>query len=106
MAIGRSIRPHVILDGTVERTRELRKKKDNSVYGHEIVLKQQHDAVAAFTIYQGNGAPPVPAVGEYVAVEASVEESRDFGTSLAFEKFAFDALDRMHTAFNASKKAA
>lgn len=106
MAIGRSIRPHVVLAGTVERTRELRKKSDQSVYGNEVTVKQEHGANAAFTIYLNKDSPSVPSVGEYVAIEASVEESRDFGTSLAFEKFAFDALDKMMTFFSQSKKAA
>lgn len=105
MAIGRSIRPLVIIAGYVERTRELKRKADQSVYGVEVTLKQSNDAVAAFTLYDRPGTPPAPSVGEFVAVECSVEESREFGTSLGFERFAFDALDLIHSNL-AGKKAA
>lgn len=106
MAIGRSIRPLVIVAGTVERTRELvAKKGDNAgkVYGYEVVLKLSNDAVAGFTMYSRAAEQyGVPAVGEYLAVECSVEESREYGTSLGFERPAFDALDLIQSKLSGS----
>lgn len=94
MAIGRTIRPVVILAGHVVGVRELRRKADQSIYGHRVTVKQSNDAEAEFTVYDRPDAPTgLPAIGEFVAAECSVEESRDFGTSLNFERHAYDALD-------------
>lgn len=105
MAIGRSIRPLVIVAGNVERTRELKRKSDGSVYGLEVTLKQSNHAVAAFTIYSRPGAPVAPAIGEFVAVECSVEESREFGTSLGYERPAYDAIDLIQSNLSGKKAA-
>lgn len=107
MAIGRSIRPRVLVAGYVEGTRELKRKADNSVYANEVRIKQENDAVLAFTMYDRPGTPPIPLVGEFVAVECSVEESREYGTSLNFERPGYDALDLIQSALSGkSSKAA
>jgi hypothetical protein len=107
MAISRSVRPTVIVAGGVERTRELRRKADNEVYGHEVVLAQESGAQVAVTIYSRNGSPvaPIPGVGEFFAAEASVEESRDFGASLIYEGSAASILDQIHSALSVGAKA-
>lgn len=98
MAIGRSIRPRVLIAGFVENIRELKRKADQGVYAHEVHLKQHNDAVAAFTMYSRDTEKEgLPSVGEFVAVEASVEESREYGTSLNFEAPAYNALDLIHS---------
>lgn len=103
MAIGRTIRPHILVVGTVERVRPLTKKADGALYAHEVTVTQDHGAQAAYRLYSGDTAPAAPSIGDYVVVEASLEESRDFGASLNFERFAFDALDRITSAMSAMK---
>lgn len=108
MAIGRTIRPHILVAGTVERVRPLTKKADGALYAHEVTVTQEHGAQAAYRLYNGDNAPAAPSIGDYVVVEASLEESRDFGASLNFERFAFDALDQIQSNLAAlsNKKAA
>lgn len=93
MAIARSVSPIVVIAGDVERLRELRKKADNSVYGHEVTLALSNDARASYTIYERDDRPQLPRIGEFVAVEASLQESRDYGASLSYERSAEAALD-------------
>lgn len=104
MAISRSVRPAVLVAGVVQRTRELRKKSDNSVYGHEVVLGQPSGAQAAFTQYLGQNGPaaPVPAPGEFVTAECTIEESRDYGATLVYENPGHDMLDQIHSALSVS----
>lgn len=106
MAIGRSIRPRVLVAGYVESTRELKRKADNSVYAHEVRIKQENDAVLAYTMYDRPGVPPTPGMGEFVAVECSVEESREYGTSLNYERPGFDLLDLVQSTLSASSSKA
>lgn len=101
MAIGRTIRPHILVAGTVERVRPLTKKADGALYAHEVTVTQDHGAQVAYRLYSGDRAPAAPSIGDYVVVEASLEESRDFGAFLNFERFAFDALDRITSALSA-----
>ena len=102
MAISRSVRPSVLVAGVVDRVRELRKKSDNSVYGHEVVVAQPTGAQAAYTMYTGRGGAVVPQAGEFVTAECTIEESRDFGASLAYESAGHDMLDQIHSALSVS----
>ncbi len=103
MAIGRMIRPAVLVDGVVERVAERKSKKSGEVFAHEVTLKQHSDAVMTYTVYtRSREEYGLPAVGEFAAVECSVEESREWGTSLNFERPAFDALDRIQSALSAA----
>lgn len=103
MGIARTVRPMVIIAGTVDSTRELRKKADGTVYGHDVTLRQENGAAAAFRVYLNDQKPvQIPQVSSFVAVEASVEESREYGTSLNFEGWAFDALDRISSNLQAA----
>lgn len=106
MAIGRTIRPHIIVSGFVDRVRALTKKIDGALYGHEVTVQQEHGAQAAYRIYARDDSPQPPQPGDFVSVEASLEESRDFGASLNFERHAYDALDRIQSNLAGSKKAA
>ncbi len=69
MAIARAVRPSVIVAGGVARTRELRRKTDQSVYGHEVIVAQDNGANIGVTVYLRGGvsAAPIPSVGEYFA---------------------------------------
>lgn len=102
MGISRSVRPAVLLAGVVQRTRELRKKSDQSVYGHEVVVAQESGAQAAFTMYIGQNGPvaPVPSVGEFATAECTIEESRDFGATLVYESAGHALLDQIHSALS------
>ncbi|WP_449280972.1 hypothetical protein [Leucobacter sp.] len=104
MAIARTVRPTVIIAGEVERTRELKRKSDQSVYAKEITIRQDAGALASITMYDRPGTPPVPQIGEFIAAECSIEESREFGASLGFERPAFDALDRIATGLKSGGK--
>lgn len=106
MAIARSVRPTVLIAGNVERTRELRRKKDQTIYGHEIVVKQREGALVGYTIYLNDEAPVrIPSPLEFVVAECSVEESRDFGTSLNWESNGADTLDFIVSTLSTARKA-
>lgn len=93
MAIARSVRPRVLLHGVVDSVRELKKKPENGgeLYGHEVVVRQDGGALPAFTVYTRSGA--TFAVGDFIAVECSLEESRNYGATLNYERPADSALD-------------
>lgn len=111
MAIGRTVRPLLLVDGTVERTAPLRNKAQE-VYAHEITLSQDNGAQVAFRVYNDDSGRPAmttfPSIGDYLAAEVSVSESRDWGATLAFERPAFDRLDQIgsNLAALSNKKAA
>lgn len=97
MAIARSVRPTVLVLGIVVRTQVRNRKSDNAAYADEVILAQDSGAQVAVTIYRRDGNPgtTLPTIGEQWSCEASVEESRDYGASLAFERTAERALDSL-----------
>jgi len=104
MAIARVTRPTVVVFGTVESTRELRKKADQSVYGHDVTIRQENGALLAIRVYNRPESPiELPYVGQFYAVETTVEESRDYGTSLNYERPAANALDLIVTGLKNGK---
>lgn len=94
MAIARTVRPTVLVYGEVERIRDLKTKADQRLYGREVTLRQESGAGIAVTFYEDDYSS-VPDVAQAVIFEASVEESRDFGASLRFERPADAVLDRI-----------
>lgn len=102
MAISRSVRPSVIVAGGVVRVRRLRRKSDNTLYGHEVVLSQDSGAQVAVTIYERDDfSAPSPGVGEFFAAEVTVEESRDYGATLIYEGSPVSTLDLIHSSLSA-----
>lgn len=105
MAIARTPRPSLVVVGYVESTRVLNKSKENggAQYGIEVTVKQSHadGAMATYTIYDGSGAFP-PSVGSFVAVECSLQESRQYGASLAYERVADNVLDLVASTLSAA----
>jgi len=88
MAISRAVRPSVLVFGQVARIAAKRKKADNTVYGHDVVLAQETGAQIAVMVYQREDdfGPQLPEVGTFWSAECTVEESRDFGATLIFER--------------------
>lgn len=105
MAIGISNPPRLIVLGHVVQTKELRARADNRLYAQEVTVEQETGARLAVRVYErrDGSTPPLPRIGEFWPVEASVEESREYGTSLQYERDATAALD---AAFPASAGAA
>lgn len=98
MAIGKSLRPTLVIDGVVQKVEALVSKKSGETYAHKIHLQQENYAHAEYQIFERTREEwGLPAVGEYVAVECSAEDSPRFGTQLSLERPAFDALDRMQS---------
>lgn len=98
MAIARVTRPSVVLAGTVDRTMERRRKSDQSLFAHAVLLRQDSGASVEFSIFLRDGqSVSVPPVGQYIVVECEVEESAEYGAALGFVRPGDDALDRMLT---------
>lgn len=95
MAIGQIIRPVVLVEGHVERVSELKRKDDGSIFALEVHLKQPHDGIVKFKMFESDFSQR-PSVGDFCIVECSVSESGQYGTELAYERPGFDALDRIH----------
>jgi hypothetical protein len=94
MAITRTVKPTVIVLGTATRTRELRRKIDNTLYGYEVVVQQDSGAQVAVTMYEREGAVvSLPSIGDMVAAECTVDEHREYGATLVYEGSAASALD-------------
>lgn len=94
MAISKAVRPSVLVFGFVRSIRELKRRADQSVYGAEVLLQQESGAQLAVTFYDPDGSGVLlPGVGEFFAAEASVEESRDYGASLAYVASAANVVD-------------
>lgn len=95
MAIAKTVRPDVLLYGTVDSVRELKKKPENGgdLYGHEVTLRQPNGSAPAFTVYLSNDRQFQ--VGEFCAVEVTIDESRQFGASLSYKRAADNALDQI-----------
>lgn len=106
MAIARAVRPSVIVAGGVTRTRELRRKTDQSVYGNEVIVGQDSGAQIGVTIYLRDGVSvaPIPSVGEFFACEATVEESREFGASLNYAGTGASTLDQIYSSLASASK--
>ncbi|WP_292715522.1 hypothetical protein [Microbacterium sp. 13-71-7] len=104
MAIGRSVRPVVLVSGEVARIRELTRKSDKTKYGTEIVLAQDNGAQIGVTVYESASLYALPQIGDFFVAECTVEESRDYGASLSFESSGVDLLDRIHAALSTSGK--
>lgn len=84
MAISRTVRPTILVFGVAERIRDLLTKADKRLYGKEVTFRQDSGAGLAVTFYEDD-YDRIPGPGEAVVLEASIEESRDFGASLRFE---------------------
>ena len=95
MAIARTTKPTVLVLGAVVRTRELRRKADQTLYGHEVILQQDSGAAVAVTVYERDGAAAVslPSIGDMWAAECAVDEHREYGATLVYEGSAASALD-------------
>lgn len=106
MAIARAVRPTVIVAGGVMRTRELRRKTDQSVYGNEIIVGQSTGAQIGVTVYLRDGVSdvPIPSVGEFFACEATVEESPQFGASLNYAGSGASTLDQIYSSLAVASK--
>ncbi|MBC9928399.1 MULTISPECIES: hypothetical protein [unclassified Leucobacter] len=104
MAIARTVRPLVLIYGTVETSRELRKKPENGgdIYATEFTVKQPGGALLSYSIY-ANSSAPHPKIGSFVAAECSIEESRNFGASLSYERPGENALDLIASTLTAAK---
>lgn len=102
MAIGKSLRPTLVLDGVVQSVQALTSTKSGQVYAHRVLLQQESYAQAEYQIFERTRESfGLPAIGEYVVVECSAEDSPRFGTQLSLERPAFDALDRMQSLLSA-----
>lgn len=103
MAIAKVVRPQVIVAGDVVRISERRRKSDQTLYAHEVVISQESGAqVGVLVYYRENGENiELPQPGTFFAAECSIEESREFGASLNFERWPFDQLDRISTGLGA-----
>lgn len=104
MAISSSVRAVVILAGFVERVVEKKRKAENGggVFAHEITLRQDNEARAKYTLFDRDNAPLPPSLGDFVAAECSIEESREYGATLAYERPAFDVLDQIQSKLSAA----
>lgn len=104
MAIARTARPLVLIYGTVESIRDLHKKPENGgdLYGYEPNVKHPSGSLAAYTVYKSD-ATALPKVGDFVAVECSIEEHPRFGASLTYEGPGATALDVIASTLSAAK---
>lgn len=95
VAIGRAVRPSVLVFGVVSRVTPRRKKADNVIYGHDVVLSQESGAQIAVMVYQREDefGPVLPLIDSNWAAECTVEESRDYGATLIYERPADSMLD-------------
>jgi hypothetical protein len=87
MAIAAKTRPSVVVTGVVTSTREARKKDDNSIYAHDVLV-----AAGAGNLYVRYWTRSItegarlPLPGANVAVVVTVDENERNGSSLNFER--------------------
>lgn len=104
MAIAKVVRPNVIVAGEVVRISERRRKNDQTLYAHEVVIAQENGAQVGVIVYQRDNGDNIelPQPGSFFAAECTIEESREFGASLNFDRWPFDQLDRITSALAAA----
>lgn len=105
MAITRPVRPSLIVAGVVVATTPRRRYDDSAkrytdeVVGHEVLVSQESGA--QLSVRYGDG-DRVPAVFDGLAVLVDVNESREYGASLRFQRDVTpDDLDKINSSIAA-----
>lgn len=97
MTIARTIRPTVIVAGTVQAVQARTKRESAEVYRHDVTMLQDNGAQVSVQVWDRTGVA-LPALLAPWAVVCSVEESREFGANLSVESLVTeDQLDRIHS---------
>ena len=100
MAISRTRRPRVLVQGAATNVREKRTKDKTRIYAYEVTIDQEDGGLLAVDVFMNEetDVSGVPTVGEFVALWASVSESAQFGASLTYEgTVSEDDLDKLHS---------
>lgn len=104
MTIARTIRPTVIVAGTVQGVQPRTKRDSSEVYRHDVTMLQENGAQVAVEVWDRAGVE-LPQVLAPWAVVCSVSESRDFGASLSVESLVTEnELDRIHSGLAVAAK--
>lgn len=87
MAIARTRRPRLMVTGVVTAVRDMETKDKSRIWGHDVTVDQDGGALLAVTIFVNDNFDPksVPSVGTVWAAWVSVQESPQYGASLAYE---------------------
>jgi hypothetical protein len=96
MPINQSTPATVIVAGYAENIREQRTKEGNKLYAHDLRLQTESDGRLGVRVWlrDGDGAIPLPSVGEFVVYVAQVVERRDQQGTLRAELSAVRVVTR------------
>lgn len=100
MAISRTRRPRLLVQGVVTAVREKHTKDRSRIYAYDVTIDQEDGGLLGLDVFMNEEttASAVPAVGEFVALWASLAESAQYGASLSYEGVVSeDDLDRLHS---------
>jgi hypothetical protein len=108
MAIGRIIRPEVIVAGDVAAIQDRVSRKSGEVFKHDVIVQGANGGQVTVEYWVREGESlTLPDVGRYVALVAEAADSQTYGSSLAYARdLSAGDLDFIHSNAFAAAKAA